>query len=79
MLTVGGALLGSMASCTPDTKDRAIVLLSLGCFFIGWNETVCLVNAGIEVEDQQEIGTAVGTAGSVSVLYQNIISTTNTK
>lgn len=66
VLSIGGALLGAMASCTPDTKDRAIALMALGCFFIGWNETVCLGNAGIEVDDQQEIGTAVGTAGSVS-------------
>lgn len=65
VLTIGGALLGAMASCTPDTKNQAIVLMSLGCFLIGWNETVCLANAGIEVEDQQEIGTAVGMAGSV--------------
>jgi MFS family permease len=65
VLTIGGALLGAMASCDPSTKNQAITLMSLGCFFIGWNESVCLVNAGIEVEDQQEIGTAVGMAGSM--------------
>lgn len=74
VLTVGGALLGAMASCNPDTKDRAIALMSIGCFFIGWNETVCLANAGIEVEDQQEIGTAVGMAGSIRSAISTICS-----
>jgi cellobiose-specific phosphotransferase system component IIC len=42
-----------------------IALLSIGIFFIGWNESVCLSCAGIELLDQQEIGTAVGAAGSI--------------
>lgn len=63
--TIGGALLASMASCTPDTKNQAAALMALAGFFIGWNESVCLANAGIEVDDQQEIGTAVGMAGSI--------------
>lgn len=74
VLTIGGALLGAMASCTPDTKERAIALMAIGCFFIGWNETVCLGNAGIEVEDQQEIGTAVGMAGSIRSAISTICS-----
>jgi hypothetical protein len=74
VLTIGGALLGAMASCTPDAKGRANVLMALGCFFIGWNETVCLANAGIEVEDQQEIGTAVGMAGSIRSSISTICS-----
>lgn len=74
VLTIGGALLGAMASCTPDTKERAITLMAIGCFAIGWNETVCLANAGIEVEDQQEIGTAVGTAGSIRSAISTICS-----
>ena len=39
--------------------------MALSSFFVGWNESLCLTNAGIEVEDQQEIGTAVGMAGSI--------------
>ncbi|KAH6679631.1 fungal trichothecene efflux pump [Halenospora varia] len=74
VLTIGGALLAAMASCTPDTENQAIVLMALGCFFIGWNETVCLANAGIEVEDQQEIGTAVGMAGSIRSAISTICS-----
>lgn len=74
VLTSGGALLGAMASCTPDTRDRAIVLMSLGCFLIGWNESVCLANCGIEVDDQQEIGTAVGMAGSIRSAISTVCS-----
>lgn len=37
----------------------------MGCFFIGWNETVCLANATIMLHDQQEIGVAGGVAGSI--------------
>lgn len=39
--------------------------MAFASFFIGWNESLCLTNAGVEVEDQQEIGTAVGMAGSL--------------
>lgn len=39
--------------------------MALASFFVGWNESLCLTNAGVEVEDQQEIGTAVGMAGSI--------------
>jgi len=74
VLTSGGALLGAMASCTPDTKNQAIILMSLGCFLIGWNESVCLANCGIEVDDQQEIGTAVGMAGSIRSAISTVCS-----
>ncbi|RDW72199.1 MFS general substrate transporter-28 [Coleophoma crateriformis] len=74
VLIIGGALLGAMASCTPDSKDRAIVLMTVGCFAIGWNESVCLANAGIEIEDQQEIGTAVGMAGSIRSAISTVCS-----
>ena len=37
----------------------------MGCFFIGWNETLCLANATIMLHDQQEIGVAGGVAGSI--------------
>lgn len=60
VLTIGGALLGGIAAATPDTKSLATGLIIVSCFFIGWNESVCLSNSGIELLDQREIGTAVG-------------------
>lgn len=54
------------AACiTADNKKTEIALIYLGCFFIGWNETVCLANATIIVHDQQEIGVAGGVAGAI--------------
>jgi hypothetical protein len=42
-----------------------IALIYMGCFFIGWNETVCLANSTILVKDQKMIGCAGGVAGSM--------------
>jgi len=50
----------AMAATNADTKALATGLLVVSTFFIGWNESVCLSNSGIELLDQQEIGTAVG-------------------
>lgn len=61
----GGALIASCAVVSPDNKNTMIALLSIGIFFLGWNESVCLSCAGIELLDQREIGTAIGAAGSI--------------
>ena len=66
--------LQAIASCTPDTKDRATALIIVGSFFIGWNESVCLSNAGIELLDQREIGTAIGAAGSIRSAISSVAS-----
>lgn len=62
---VGGIFLGSVAVATPETKATAIALVFIGCFWIGWNESICLSNATICVHDQREIGVAGGMAGSI--------------
>jgi hypothetical protein len=49
--------------------------MAFASFFIGWNESLCLTNAGIEVEDQQEIGTAVGMAGSIRSAISTVAAT----
>lgn len=53
------------AIATPDTKTLAISVIFLGCYWIGWNESICLSNATICVHDQREIGVAGGMAGSI--------------
>jgi len=53
------------AYSTSSTLVGSSCLMAFASFFIGWNEALCLTNAGVEVEDQQEIGTAVGMAGSL--------------
>lgn len=37
----------------------------LGCFWIGWNESVCLANTTICLSDQREIGIAGGLGASI--------------
>lgn len=54
-----------MAYSSPSTLVGSACLIAFASFFIGWNESLCLTNAGVELEDQQEIGTAVGMAGSI--------------
>lgn len=58
----------------PSTLVGSACLMALSSLFIGWNESVCLTNAGIEVEDQQEIGTAVGMAGSMRSAISTVAS-----
>jgi hypothetical protein len=53
------------AVITADNKSTELALIFMGCFFIGWNETVCLANATIMLHDQQEIGVAGGVAGAI--------------
>lgn len=62
---VGGIFLACAAIATPETKSLAISMVFLGCFWIGWNESICLANATICVHDQREIGVAGGMAGSL--------------
>ncbi|KAF2403745.1 MFS general substrate transporter [Trichodelitschia bisporula] len=61
----GGTFLGAAASGTPDNKNTTMTLIALGCFFIGWNESICLTNTTILVKDQRDIGVAGGLAGSI--------------
>ncbi|KAI1612560.1 fungal trichothecene efflux pump [Exophiala viscosa] len=74
VLSLGGAFLAAMAYSKPSTLVGSACLIALASLFIGWNESVCLTNAGIEVEDQQEIGTAVGMAGSIRSAISTVAS-----
>lgn len=63
-----------MAYSTPSTFAGTATLVNISSFLIGWNESVCITNAGIEVDDQREIGTAVGMAGSIRSTISTIAS-----
>lgn len=73
-----GAFLGGAACATPSNENTVIGLLFIGCFSVGWLESVRLAMSGILVEDQSEIGTAVGVAGSIRSAVSTIASTINT-
>jgi hypothetical protein len=69
---VGGIFLASAATIEPDNKKTQIALIYIGCVFIGWNESICLSNAAILVQDQRAIGVAGGVAGSVRSIISSI-------
>ncbi|KJR86299.1 uncharacterized protein SPSK_02313 [Sporothrix schenckii 1099-18] len=74
----GAALLAAMATCTPDTPTRAIVLLLLGTTFIGANECLTSTCASICITDQREIGTALGIGGSSRSFVSTLCGTVYT-
>ncbi|KAH8645790.1 hypothetical protein BX600DRAFT_444346 [Xylariales sp. PMI_506] len=53
-----------MATCTPDTPTRAEVLLLFGCIFVGFVECIAATVSSLCLDDQREIGTALGLGGS---------------
>jgi hypothetical protein len=67
-----------MASCTPDTETRAIVLLLLGCIFVGFVECITATLSTICLNDQREIGTALGLGGSSRSFVSTLGSTVYT-
>jgi len=67
-----------MAACTPDTPVMAAVFCFLAAAFIGWNEILNSTVATICIDDQREIGTATGAAGSARSFISTICSTVYT-
>ncbi|OBT94080.1 hypothetical protein VE01_07168 [Pseudogymnoascus verrucosus] len=78
VFTIGSVFLGAAASCNPDTPIRAMLLIFFASFFIGWNEILNSVVATISIDDQREIGTATGVAGSSRSFISTICSTVYT-
>jgi hypothetical protein len=64
-----------MASSTVDTPVRAAIFVFLAAAFIGWNEILNSAVATICINDQREIGTATGIAGSARSFISTICST----
>lgn len=68
-------LLGGIACATVDNKNTVIGLLIVGCFFVGWVESIGLAMSGIIIDDQSQIGTAVGIAGTIRSAISTVAST----
>jgi len=66
-----GIFLGSAAVSTPYNYNIPAALLFFGCFCMGWTDNNGLTVSSIAIEDQAEIGTAVG----VGACWRSTVST----
>ncbi|OQU97750.1 hypothetical protein CLAIMM_03637 [Cladophialophora immunda] len=71
---VGGTLLACMATCTPDTRGRAIALLFCGASCLGHVEVIGIAMATLLVKDQRDIGIA----GQLGISFRTAISVVGT-
>lgn len=67
-----------VATCTPDTKARACGLVAVGSFFIGWTENLAVTAITLTTQNQGELGTAGGIAGSIRYLITSMSTTVYT-
>lgn len=63
-MVIGTALAGAVAVGTQHNMGTTITLMALGCFFLGVVESIVQTLAGIAIDDQNDIGAAVGFSGS---------------
>lgn len=75
LITVSTISLGTMTTCTPDTPKTAMGLVFLASTAVGWAESIVLPACNICIEDQNEIGTATGIAGSLRSAISTVAST----
>jgi hypothetical protein len=75
VITVATLLLGLMAVCDINTPQTAMGLVFIATIFVGWNEAIVLPICSMRIRDQQEIGTAVGVAGSARSAISTVAST----
>lgn len=73
--TIAGVFFACTATCGPDSKVTAGVLVSLGAFFIGWTESLAITLLTMAATDQNNLGSASGLAGSIRFLISSIAST----
>jgi hypothetical protein len=64
-----------MAVNDVNTPNMAMGIVFAATFFIGWNEAIVLPICSMRIVDQQEIGTAVGFAGSARSAISTVAST----
>lgn len=64
-----------MGLATINSVALASAFVFLGVFFVGWNEALVLPICSIVIPDQNEIGAAIGAAGSMRSVISTIAST----
>lgn len=58
-----------------NSPKTAMALVFLATLFIGWNEALVLPICSMRIRNQQEIGTAIGVAGSARSAISTVAST----
>lgn len=72
---VATPLLGGIACVTVDNRTTVLGLLILGATAIGYIEGLSLATSGIAIENQEEIGTAVGVATTLRSAWSTVATT----
>ena len=63
-MIIGTAFTGAVSVGTQHNEALTASMLVIGCFFLGIVEAICLTLSSIAIDDQNDIGTAVGFAAS---------------
>jgi hypothetical protein len=74
-MLIGTAFTGAVAVATQHNQNLTVSLMVIGCFFLGIVEAVAITLSGIAIDDQNDIGTAVGIAASIRSLGGALAST----
>ncbi|KAL2752429.1 hypothetical protein ACRALDRAFT_1065567 [Sodiomyces alcalophilus JCM 7366] len=64
-MIISTATLGAAACVTTTNKNVVAGLVTVGCFFTGYLDSIGLAMVGICIDNQRDIGSAVGIAGTV--------------
>ncbi|KXL50749.1 hypothetical protein M433DRAFT_76067 [Acidomyces richmondensis BFW] len=73
VMFLGGLFFALIAACGPEDKSKITAFVFLGSYFIGYNETIMIVTAGMVTDDQQELGSALGLLGSSRAAISNVM------
>lgn len=74
-MVIGTAFAGAVAVVAPDNETTTVSVMVVGCFFLGIVEAITLTQSSIAIENQDDIGAAVGVAASFRSLGGALAST----
>lgn len=75
LMIIGTAFTGAVAVADLDNQSLTVSLMVIGGFALGMIEGIAVTMSGIAIQDQSDIGTAVGFATSVRTLGGAIATT----
>jgi hypothetical protein len=68
-------MLTSIACATTDNRSTVLGLLITGCIFVGYVEGCSVTSTGISLDNQAEIGTAIGVSSTIRALISTVATT----